>query len=162
MEEMLAQLSTTVRLIVAGLIWGVFCGVGSVLVVVLLLIAEGVGSDFYWAGAVDFIVGLPLYVATYCAFGAVVGGVIGLLSGLVAGPLLAAILRLVRPSVAVAGTVILVLTAQVVVGLSVSGSIWVSVVAPVVGIIPMTSSTRGAASGWSTRRLAASELARPA
>ena len=163
MKEMLRQLPTAVRLIVAGLIWGAFCGIGVVLVVVLLMVTEGVGSDgFYWDSALQFIVGVPLFAATYCIFGAVIGGAIGLLSGMVAGLLLAAMLRLTRPAVAVAATVILVLAAQVVIVLSISGSVWVSVVAPVISLLPMVSSARDAAIDWPQRQLAAPDLARRA
>lgn len=160
MNEMLRTLPTAVRLIVAGLIWGAFCGIGVVLVGVLLLVTEGVGSGgFYWGGAFEFIVGLPLYTAMYCTFGGLIGGVIGLLSGAVAGVVLAAMVRMTRPAIAVAATVIIVLAAQVVIALSISGSIWISAVTPVIGVIPMLSSVRDAATDWSRRPLAAPDLA---
>lgn len=151
----LDQLPIWPRLTLAGLFWGMFCGVGAAIAAMLAMFTAGVAVDgLDWQGLPTLIVGVIVCLGVGGGLGATLGGLIGALTGVLGGAILLLLLRFARPGRAVFTTVLVVSVIQLGAGVLLFEGVWIglALAAPVLGVVPMTLTALGASHEWTDRR----------
>lgn len=138
-------LPTLARLTMSGLVWGMICGFGAAMLMVLLYLSEISQVSNLWEGVYFVLLALMSWSIFGVIYGGAIGGVLGIASGVVAGLLLTVMVRILGTIASAVTTVVVVLAIQIAVGVMVEGTGGMWWILPVFAVYPLTRACLGAA-----------------